>query len=292
MNWISIVLFAALFHAIANIFDKYIINHEVRDQYLGAFTFGLISFILFSSASIIYGSFSLDPFVIISGIFSGIVYTLGAFLYYKTLQEEEVSRFIPILSFSAVFTMLLGAIILKEEISTVHYIGAILVFSGIIVTALKHLNWDLFKKTSIYLALTAAFLYAIKNILTNVASIENGVFGLTIWIGIGALISSIFLRIFHHHKLTEKIEKKGAHHLIIACLLNVIASLLYTISLAIGPVSLVPFVHKTQIIFVFIFSVMLDMFKPEILEEQISKNILYQKVSAIFLILFGSFLLI
>ncbi len=292
MTWITVILLAALIHSIGNIIDKYIIGHELHDAHIGSYMHGIAGFILFGATTLIAGTLIFDPYVIGVGIFAGLIYSFNAFMYYRILEGEEVTRFIPALSLSPIFVLIIAALFLQENLTIAHYIGGILVFTGIILTSIRQMNWKSFSNPFLYLAILCSFLFAIKNISTKLVANNVDVLSLLLWIGVGMGLYSVFIRLTHHHKIENHIEKKGFHHLMITAPLAMIGSILFNIAIGMGPVSLVSFLHKTQIVFVFIFGIILDIAAPAFLEEGISKKIVMQKMSAVGLILGGSFMLI
>ncbi len=292
MLWLPLVIIAALFHSGNNIIDKYVINHELRDPYIGSFFWGIFALLLFCSVSLIYGEITLNPLAIGIGLLSGFIYSINTFFYYKTISKEEISRVIPALSLSPVFVAIIAFFVLNEVLSVSNYIGVSLIFLGTIVVSLRHFDWKVLKNVSFRTALIISMLFAVKNVSNKFIAGDVSLFAILFWIGIGAGILAVIFRIFHHPHLKKKMEKSGSHHLMISSGMSVIGSILFTIAIIYGPVSLVTFVHKIQIIFVFLFSTILDIFKPNFLEEQISKIIIAQKATAILLILAGSYLLV
>ncbi len=72
-----------------------------------------------------------------AGLACGITVALGNIAFYKAIEDVKVSLAIPILALNVLVTLLLATWILKEKISVVQWVGAVLA-----VTAVVLLSWQ------------------------------------------------------------------------------------------------------------------------------------------------------
>ena len=92
MEWIYFTLAAMLLWTVVNIFDKYIISHELRDPVMVTTVFGFVIYLVFIVASFVFnGAQVLDTEVKLASILAGIFYSVALWFYYYVMKREEVS---------------------------------------------------------------------------------------------------------------------------------------------------------------------------------------------------------
>jgi len=88
-----------------------------------------------------------------------------------------------------------------------------------------------------------------------------------------------------------KVNKKDFSLVLSADTLGLVGMIFLYIAIQLGPVSLVGLIEGSQIIITMIFSVFLTLFFPKIIKEDISRNSLLIKASAVMIMFMGVFLL-
>ena len=291
MPWIILAILAALIWSAVNIIDKFIISHELRDPILATVVFGIVSFILFGIVSLIFGNIFLSLTTIIIAIAVGVFYTIGGLFYYVELRKEEVSRFIPILSTIPIFVLIFAFIFLGERFAALTYLGIILIVLGAILVSIKKITYKVGFSATFLIAIGAALFFALRDVLTKVATLQASIWSILFWVGIGSGLVSIFLFSLHHPHIRKQAEL-GIKHLILVAALGVTAFFIFIMAILNGPVSLVSALVGVRSLFVFIAATVLSIYWPKILKEKITKSILLQKIIAIILVIIGAILVV
>jgi len=138
MNWLFYAFLSALFAALTAILAKIGIK-DVNSNVATAIRTVVI--LIFAWAIVFFqglhkqiGNISRFSFIFL--ILSGIATGLSWLFYFRALQLGEASRVSPIDKLSLVLTIILAAIILKEKVTLVIIIGAVLMSTGAIIIGL------------------------------------------------------------------------------------------------------------------------------------------------------------
>lgn len=292
MTWILLTLTSASIETISGLYDRYMLRHETKNPDLLVAIWGYLALLIFCAPALIKANINFHPVAIFTGMASGLLYLFGMHFYYQGVKQEEVSRIIPVLSAVPVITLIGATFIFRESHGYLEYLGMLIIIVGILIEAYDRQKHHLINKKALIAMLLAALFFATKNIaakLGNFANIDplNSLF----WIGLFIFIFSIPL----NFKLRKKFKFKNKAHFgdhILAAALSVAASMIYTSAILVGPASLVAFLHRIQILFVFLISSLIDFKNTRILEEKFTKSAFYQKLIGVIIILIGSFLLI
>lgn len=137
-NWVVFALLSAVFAAATSILAKIGIKDidsnlatAIRTTVILVFTWGIVFFRGGLEKISQIGRFSLT-FLVLSGIATG----LSWLFYFRALQIGEASKVVPIDKLSLVITIVMAALILKEQVSLMVVLGVILMTVGAIIIAL------------------------------------------------------------------------------------------------------------------------------------------------------------
>lgn len=291
-TWIFLTLLAAMLESVGNVYDRYIIKNELKNTDTLLVLWGFFAGIMFSSPALLTGSVSVNTLVVSIGLVSALLYLAAMHYYYRAISSGEVSRVVPILSINPVIVLILATLFLGEVHEPVKYIGIALIMLGVIIHAYDNQKHALINKKALIWAVVAASFFAFKNVLANYLTLAasdplNALF----WIGLGIFVFNLPVTV----KLWKKLRIKNAHEFPAVAMAAALAgsvTLIYTAAVVIGPVALVTFLHRIQILFVFIISMTLDFFRPKLLHERFIKAAFWQKLLGVIIVLAGSYLLI
>lgn len=292
MNWILLSLIVAFLYAINNIIDKIFINNYIKNPYLASAISYSATFFLFCGISIFkVNVFDADIRIIFFAFIIGIINSIACILFYFTIQKDEVSRFVLILSFQPAFVIILSFFVLGEFFSNIIYLGLILTLAGSLLISFKKVeNKYKINYLLLFLIILTTILFALRSVLIRYVSLDTDIYLINFWIGIAAGL--MFIIIYPFHRPKNLAEKKGAKALFIADILSAI--ILFTLALALkdGPASLVTSLMQVKLVFVFIITLILTKYFPNFLKEEISKKIILQKIMAMSIIIIGTLLII
>jgi len=131
MNWQIFTIISVISLSISVVLQRVLIHKNKVDPYAYAVTFqGIVGLLLLIAACA--NGFSLDGIgnYLVPAAISVICFGIGHIFYAKTLQAIEASNFSVLFATQAVWTMLLGIILLGEQISALQIVGTVLIFAS------------------------------------------------------------------------------------------------------------------------------------------------------------------
>jgi len=235
----------------------------------------------------------LSYFNIVLAILTGIITILLYVFYFKALQIGEASRIIPLFYLSPLFILILATIFLNEVFTPLRYLGILLLVAGAILISTKNILKISFGKAFWWMVLAAGF-NAVNAILTKHLLNLTDFWTIFSYKGIGMFIGSIPIVYFYLPELIEMTRRYGKKVVIAVSAsetITIFGTLLSVIAISIGYVTLVNALFSIQPFFVLLFTVLLSIFFPSILKEEISKSIISLKILAIISMFIGVILI-
>jgi transporter family protein len=293
MSWILFSILAALTWATVNTIDKYILTKWVRKPIVPVMILGIIGLIASILVYLFHGFSTLSYLNITLAFVAGIFYILMSIFYFKAVKIEEISRVVPLFYLTSLFVLIFAAIFLGEIFTPIKYLGIFLLIIGAILISSRNFIKISFGKAFWLMILSSLALSAnavITKYLLNFADFWT-IFSYT---RIGTIFALIPIFYFSFPDLVSTVKEHGKKIIGVISLnesLNVIGVLLITIATAIGYVTLVNALSSIQPFFVLLFAVVLSIFYPKILKEEISKSIVLLKLIAIILMFIGAVLI-
>lgn len=122
-------------------------------------------------------------------IAAGVLYALFYIFYILSNYRLDVSVLSPLFNFKTVFTIILGSLLLRENLSPPQFIFFIvIVIAGMFSNIDEKLKLNSFFKLDIGIALLAMAFLAFNNIFINFALVKNDLWTVTLWISIVNLL--------------------------------------------------------------------------------------------------------
>ncbi len=292
MSWLTITISAYLFLAIVSLFDRYFLVGSIPNPKVYTFNVGILWFFL-CLFLIPFGINLPEINILILGLGAGLVRIFAVLLLSESIVRSEISRVVPAIGgFLPIFSFLLFLLYLPSQdiLNLSHIIAFIFLVSGSVLISLKEISFKFFSLRNLKHPILASLLFAITYLLSKILFLEinflNGGFLILLGGGLGAasflLIPKIRKLIFSQ-RVTPKISRLFLLGQIFGGL--GVISLYYAIFLAKpGQVPLINALEGTRYVFLLLFVFLLAKKFPQILKEEISKEILFQKIIAILLI--------
>ncbi|MBS1266965.1 MAG: hypothetical protein MAG795_00935 [Candidatus Woesearchaeota archaeon] len=230
-------------------------------------------------------------------IFAASFFGLIAFVpYTKAFEIEEASRLIPLLPLQSLFVLLLSAILINERLTLIQYTAFVLMLFGGVLLSIKKTKHVLKLSNGFWLMITAVFFWGLNLvIMKHIYNVAHYWSSFIIGVFISSVIGILFLLKKPIRKDFRKVLKttsKQAKIMIISNgLLHIIALTFTMYALKQGIASLVSVLSSFQGLFVFILAIILSKFFPKVLKEDISKQVVLNKILAIILLLIGVYML-
>jgi len=290
-SWQFLAVFSTLVWAVINIIDKHVISERIKQARVATIFTGISSIIIVAILSFFTTITIPDFFLLLITVFGGILWIIAVVFYYKALQVEEVSRVIPIFLLDPIFTAVLAAIFLGEIFSTTIYGGIVFVVLGAILISLKKTETLHFGK-SLWLILTSTLLISIDGIILKFVLKEVDFLSVFFWGRVGAIIGVIPIFLLYNKQFLQTIKQKTKISAILlgTDLISGATGIIFTLAIALGPVTLVSAITATLPLFVFILATIISLLKPEILREETGKTSIAVKLAAIIIMIVGSYL--
>jgi len=291
MFWLIIVIFAYLFYAVTFIIDKYILSSDLPHPIVYAFYVGVLSVVVCLLIPFGFHFLTFSEFLLV--LASGLAGLIGNILFYQALQSKEASRIVPFVGgFVAVFTIILSIIVLEERLTGHEILSFILLVSGSLILSLQ--NKKFFTRPFVW-ALISAFCFAAFWIITKYIFLDTNFINGVIWIRMGTALTSLLLLIPKKNRelifqKTKRTKPKTAGLFIVSRLASIFGAAGVYFAVFLGSVSMTNAFQGIQYLFVFILALVLFKKFPS-MKEELSKEVIIQKVIAIVLIGVGLFVM-
>lgn len=306
MSWIIIAIFAYFLLAVTSIIDKFLLTGPRLSSKTYAFYVAALGIVFLFL--IPFGVGIPEKEIITMAFLSGTLWIFAILALFESLTRFDVSRIIPAIGgvlplFTLGLSYLFAAIQGQElqVFSALKILSFILLISGTIIINIqkgKNINKD-----SLILAVLTAFLFALNFTTSKIVYLSEPFISGLFWLRVSGIPIAFLLlffkevrkQVFLRKKHSETSPQKQAKAKILP---------LFILSQIIGAgavflqhwvIYLVPLMHLaffnaiegTRYVFLLIFTWVISIKFPKILEEKISFFILIQKVLSILLIIAG-----
>lgn len=229
-------------------------------------------------------------------VIAGMIEMISVFLYLSALKDDDTSTVVPLFQTIPIFSLVLGYFFLNETLSGHQMLAALfIVIGGVILTfEFSSEGGVRFRSRVLILMLGASFCFAFYDALFKFSALSQNFWSALFWqhVGIALLGVLVFLsNAAYRRDFLLNVRNNGR----IVLGLNIFNELLYVIgvgfysyALLLAPIALVATVTTYQPVFVFGIGMLLTLFFPHLIREQVSSEHLVQKGLAITLIVVAS----
>ncbi len=292
MLWLIVTVVAYLIFAAVFLIDKYLLIGPIPNPKVYSFYIGILGMVVLLLVPFI-DFYILEPFQLLLAFISGASSVLAIFWFFKGLKIFEPSKIVPAVGgILPIFTFLLVYLFSggKETLKSWEILAfLLLVFGSTLITFEKSKSFSL---KSLRISIVAAFLFALSFVFAKYVYLEQPFLLGLIWIRLGGVLMALiflFSRRLRDELFQQKVglQKKTAAIFISSQAAGAGAGILQNWAVALAPLAYVAFINALQgiqYVFLLIIVVFLSLKFPQILKEEISKEILFQKVIAILLI--------
>ena len=292
-GWIIFSVLAALSWALVNVVDKYILTKWVRKPIVPVMILGIIGLLAGAFIYLFQGFAPLSPVNITLAFAAGILYILMAIFYFKAAKIEEISRIIPLFYLAPLFILILATIFLGEVFTPIKYLGiALLIIGAVFISSKNFVKISLGKP--FWFMILATLSIAGNQVITKYLLDFADFWTIFAYTRIGSVFILVPIFYFSFKDLVSTIKEHGKKTVIVMSAnetLNLVGVLFITIAASVGFITLVNSLSSIQPFFVLLFTVMLSVFYPKILKEEIGKSTLLKKTIAIILMFIGALLI-
>lgn len=296
MHWLFFAILSPAMFAANNLGEKFILDKKIKNPIIIIILAGITSMTV-GFCVLIFKGFAISIVDLLLLIFSGTLMIFYLIPYFKALALEDTSRIIPLFQFINIFVLIMAYVFLKETLTGIEFMGFIIIMTGGFMLGARHIEKGILKpRKSMYFMIISSFIYAVCIIVFKLAVSHNNFWVSFGYENIGIGLGAILLFIWKPYRLLFIRESKQINFnlwgLIFSNnLLSVIAEFsgFYAVSLA--PVALVTVIGGSQSFFVLLYALILTIWFPKIIKEEIGKNTLIIKISAIIIMFAGIYLI-
>jgi len=305
MSWILVALSAYFLLAIANLFDKFLVDNVVTSSKAYAFIACLMGGVV-----IFVAPWYLEwpgVYWLLINLLSGTIFAVALWLLYEALRRGEASQTLVFVGgLTPIFSITFSIIFFKEQFSSAEWIGISALLIGILIVALlprhRHFLSRVINKLkftqqvstgSLVFALFSALAYAIYFVITKYSYSSQPFVSAFIWTRLGA---ALFVLLFLIRKKDRTLvmrafqnPKHNKHKFLVVVnqLLGSSGFILQNYAIFLGSVALVNAFQGVQYAFLLIVSSLLAVLSPKLLKETFSWKIFLQKFAAVLVIALG-----
>jgi len=309
MYWVFVALSSYLLLAVANIFDKYLVDNVLKNSKAYAFIACIMGSIVFlvSPWFLNWPGFTIFLF----NILNGFVFAIALWMLYESLLKGEASSVLVFIGgLTPIFSLIFSLLFFKEVYSLNQWLGLFVIITGVFFIAFlpKRRSWlsrvlkklkisFKEKKGGLIFATLSALFYSLYFVGTKIAYRDQEFLSAFIWTRLGAAIFVLLFlfslknRIAIKELLSKKSPNANKFLVVINQIIGSIGFVLQNYAIFLGSVVLVNALQGTQYAFILIISAILALLKPKLLKEKFSKKILIQKIAAVLFIGVGMYLL-
>ena len=291
--WLVIAISSYLILAVVFLVDKYLLVQKLPNPKVYSFLVGGMGILVLLIIPFI-------DFFVPEASQIGLAFLAGAFFiyallwFYKGLQVFDASRIVPAISgILPIFTFGIAFIFSGgKEILELKEIAALLLLTlGSVL-----MTYEKSKKISLNclgVSVLTAFLLSLSFILSKYVYLAQPFWSGFIWIRLGGVLMAAGFFFFSKEVREEIFKAKQTFTKQTAILffsnqgLGAVANILQNWAIALAPLAYIAMINAlqgVQYVFLLFFAIVISLKFPQILKEQISKEILLQKIIAILLI--------
>lgn len=294
MTWILLSLTAPLFWTVSSVLDKVVVS-RFRLRPMVPLTFSVLIdaiaalFIIFAHG----GWHDVSVALLLWALLGGITYNLMLVFYFWALRHEEVSRIAPLFYTTPIFIAVIAGLTIGEVFSLEQYLGVgMLVAGAILVSARRPFSWRMHRV--FWFMLLSSISLAVNQVITKhlLGSLDFWTVFALIRISSAVVLVPFVIRFLPViiSSLSQQ-WKKVLGTIVGSEVVNIFGAFFITAAAAGGAITLVNAFASVQPLYVLIVTVILSLWFPKILHEEIGKKTVGLKFAAIIFLFLGGLLI-
>jgi len=280
MNWILLSLLAPLFWALSNFVDKYTLGKYTKGIFDFLFFSTITSWIFFVIIFIFIGMPELSLYLLIP-IITGIMLVYSYGFYGKALEKNDTSVIVILFKLIPIITVILAFVFLNQTLSSKELLGFVIILIGAVIVSFE-------KKKGIIIKGFGMILIAILMWSVMTLIIDYGLTKMSFWDyfmldNLGSALAGLTMFIIPsmRKQIVEGVKTARTKKYVWFSGNNIIdffGQMSVKKAFAIAPsAGLVMVVTQVQSFYAILIGVLLTIFIPHVIKENISVNVLIKK---------------
>lgn len=299
---IVLTIVATFIWAVTSHIDKYILCNIVNynDSLKIVLIFSsFVAGIIFAPIWLIKLNFDvfIDFYMLIIVFFSTIFYLLSLYFYFKALEKNDASLISAMFQLVPIFSYIISRIFFKDILTINELIGAIIIMLSAIIISYDFDNYKNKNKSIALIYMFFSCLFEALYYFTFEVSMRYSNFLLSsFWYQTFLLLIGIFLlfRKKYYVKFFKNLKNSGKKYIklnIVNEFLNMLANFMINFANITIPIAIANTLNGLQSVFVFIIGIIGTLLFPKYIKEDISGNILLQKIICFLISIIGIFIM-
>lgn len=297
MSWLIFAFATPFLFSLTNFIDKFLIEKRIKDPIGIVILGGFISGIFGIAIALFHGFVLLNFFQTFILLISGILLVLYLIPYFKALSLDDPSRVVPLFQVVPLIVLFVSSVILHEQLTNMQLAGFfITMIAGFFLGTEKADTGFLKPRPSFWYMMLSSVLYALIGILFKFALVPDNFWLTFSYQSMGAGVGAAGLLLVPNIRKTfakevKQLKKDVWGIFFINKLFEFFADLAYSFAVTLVPVALVTVVGSVQWFFLLVEGIILSLWFPHIVKEDIRKQTIGIKLVAIVFIFIGIYLL-
>lgn len=298
MSFLPIAILAYTLNGGSIIIDKILLNKALPNPFIYTFYISILG--LLALLLIPFGV-TFQSLPIILAVFSGIFFVFGLLSSFQALIKSEASVVGPVVgSLNPVFTLILGSIFLAEILSPSQTMAFFVIIFGALILTLNQLLANFKFNKQLLLMIFSGLMFAISYILLRQSFIASNFLTGLVFSRVGAGIFVILFLLFPKIKAQIFISKLSQNHfknsttilLFVGQFIGAASGLLINFAVSLTNPALVNALFGVQYLVILGVALFLaHEHQAKLLDENLSKGILLQKMLGVAVLSLGVYLL-
>ncbi len=298
MSWLLLALLAPALYSVSSFIDKYVIEQKVKSFATLTILGGCVAlpFALGIFAVRGFTVYPLEQTILI--LLAGIGMELSLLPHYKAISLDDISTVTPVFQIIPVFVLILSYVFLGEQLTAEQFIGFWIVITGAFLLSRDKPNGTIFAiKKSFGWVMLAGILWAVPAIIFKFVTVQQGFWDALAYeflgVSIGAFILFLIPRFGKGFIYDVRNVSGGVWGILLSNeFIYLIGRLFGFYAIAVAPaIALVSALNGTMPLFTLVFGIILSVWFPYIVKEDIRKAVVAHKLVAILLIGAGMWLI-
>lgn len=298
MNWIFFSILAPALYGASAFVDRFLVAKKIRDYLFLSSISGFASLLFAAAIFFVRGIPDMNFIYAAALIFSGILYEIALLPYYYAIAMDDASRVTPLFQIIPVFILIFSYIFLGEVPTPGQLSGFFLILSGTLLLSVENFSPRLFRMNGFFrFIMLSALLYSIPGVIFKFIIGTYNFWDSLIYEFLGGAIGAVLLMAWRYASedgLGEALAGIGKDIwlIIVGNEAIYIAARFFTFySISLAPIYLVSVFGGVGPVFVFFYGIILSVWFPQIIKEDISPRTLLKKGVAILVIAIGAYLI-
>lgn len=291
MTWLTIALIASFLFGTTNFIDRFLVEKRIKDPFFVSILGGVAAVIAAIAIVVIRGLELMEWSGIAILLFGGFASIIALVPWYKAIKLDDTSRVVPYFQLIPVVVLVLSYVLLGEELTRNQLIGFVLIIAGGLSLAIERSSKELFKiRRSFWYILASIALWAPVAVLFKVVAVGGSFWDAFVYESLGAGLGALALQRYAKTDMREGLRMMTTSTWGIVGTneaFYLLARGLQFYAVLIGPTALVSVVGGIQPLFALIIGVGMSIWFPNVIKENIKKQVIGYKLLAIMVMFIG-----